>query len=264
MNSFISKLLDRHANTEGNVKPVVRPRFKIANDLPGITEYEIEPAQPEDEMSQTRSSLERREWKSREDKNRIDKTPDTVNEPGIKPSQDPLFIAGPITVKRTGHEEQSGSARIAVDPVEYLQKETGVKKPSSIAPDENPGDTRNVIEKISLLAPVYRKQTGVDTSDEMISPNATPDLEKQRNAFLTDETDKQSAIFPLSAKIKSDNRFTGSEKGEDARPVINVTIGTIEVKANLPAVESRHVTKKEPPGMLSLEQYLEQTKPGRR
>ena len=268
MNSFISNLLARHLHTESNIKPLVRHQFENATDP--FPEYDVEADLSKDEVLRTQP-IETPEWKPRKDENKINIITEPVSEDEIKPApeHDPLLVADLISIKRTDEDKKLASIKTDVENIDQINEETIGKKRSPISTKDSTLDHPGIIEKF-FVTPVVEKQTGNFILHESVSQKPTPVLKKQKDTFLFDtggnemENDKHLNIFPLSVKRRSDDHLTASEKKSETRPVINVTIGSIEVKANFPAPESKTPPKKEPQGLLSLEQYLEQTKSGKR
>jgi hypothetical protein len=265
MNSFLSNLLDRHLYVERNVKPLIRARFDNATDL---SNAEVDLTENKDDSVQTATSSSIKEWKPSRSEIKIDR-PDESLSGSEKEAQDGIIhIAGSVSFRRSAEEIKLASPGDGVEHANKQEENAVDKKRFSIPHDKKPAHFQKLYtERNYRIDSLQNKIVDDYTPGELGSQIQTHLIDKQEYPGVLvhneSEKDKRSKNFVLPPdRIVGDHQLR--KKDIDSKQVINISIGSIEVRANFPAAEPKTVPKKETRNLLSLEQYLEQAKPGSR
>jgi hypothetical protein len=266
MNSFINNLLDRHIDTAQNVKPLMRGQFNGPADFPEEITGDHESVLEKEEIPQT-TSFSPREWKNKMKPVISEKGIEENAEPAIKKDNSRSHVIATSIEKKNKEEQQDQPAKTSAVPLQQVKKAANENLLQPVTQQES------IIRRLqrryqqkSYLVKAVDEENQVYQNDETGELNNKPGSVLQNNSFAEIEANKnefekeQLAVYPLIIKGKWNQQIPASSGNTAATQVINVSIGRIEIKASLPAADTKPATKKEKTGVLGLEQYLEQAK----
>jgi hypothetical protein len=276
MNSFLSKLVDRHVEADHNIKPRIRGRFDADSGFSSPIEDENPPTTETQESYESSQASLTQQRKKNESPTAIESKKDKTIVTG--PDK---YLAEPSSPLLSDIDAEDET--LTGKPIEPVKINTDSihanKKP---ADDENSSFTpvdriitrwqNRYLEKNHFIKPeVEKKQPGKQDSNKPFAAETPLSFSKEpdkpalndNNTYTKENNEIDGSLGPVSNKSRQEYVLQ-KELTKTTTHSINVSIGRIEIRALLPQVETRVIEKKEDTGILSLDKYLEQRNTGKR
>lgn len=283
MNSFISQLLDRHTDMENNIRPRIKGRFDMITDNEENLPVEKEPMIETGEAVSTPVPSSLPVWKNQvetiDNDHVTNKFREDSNEENPRSSAGAFFIPGTINKMEEDEKQQMQVNKMKDKLPRQPEKIAGDKESSPSAPAEKIVHPlrRKYLERVFPVK--INDQPGQDEPPghgNFTVHESLPASEEPINGLLIpgmgeEKKDNQAKMNVLPLPVNTYNKMnaawndqlSASAPGITTTRVINVSIGRIEIRAGIPAADSRTVLKKENKAALSLDQYLDQRKSGK-
>ncbi|MEC4748963.1 hypothetical protein [Methylomicrobium sp. Wu6] len=295
MNGFLQNMIDRHQGVASTVQPRQRAMFEpeaaVADHPAVVVEAGLAESYPAAATATERTNIavaERIKPSIQESRPAaIQATTDAQNKP--ESLRHPLpedhrhdqtdlriqdilsrvptnqFTDNPHSGLDTTAESRDLTGRIE-EILDRLVSQSAVTEPMErgnedvprLAPAALVGNENALFSPFSFRPPSHRNETSVALTETSTAPAQTPDKNRQEPGTLQIPTwlqDLQTSLGERSQEI--------SGKAE-AEPVINVTIGRIEIRATKADAAPPAPKPGKPSGLLSLDDYLKQRNGGRR
>ena len=254
MNGFVSNLISRHTQADGNVKPRVRGRFEPERTLPApalegfsgpVDSFPPEQITQEAEDASLSATARPTLFRS--------EAPPATASPATTPFSEDTATSSSSVTDQQGRipllgENEAGPQR-HFSPLKLEQQ--GLEKVKPAPPKRHAADALPIAPFPEKVIPASH-------------PNATPDTWESDSA--TDWAGNLTRLQGLlgDAVRLPDSRANGSLNAVDQpldlqpQPVIKVTIGRIEVRAIALPTSAKVQPQAGPKPLLSLEDYLKQ------